>query len=1214
MKKINKFIILVSILFSASVIFININMVSSFNSNSLINTNKLNLSHSQNYDSISSDDCSECTSNPSGDCSECTSIPSGDWSECTSNSSNGGLNCTHGCFTIVPVSADYISFKKSSNPLFNDLFNFANELGFTQCIAKYLVYKKNTSEFIGFMGLRVNESFNDKIALFSFENSSLDTVLVQFSISSENITTFSVFDRSSGIEISDRTVISSYGAFESLENIDWETILLIDDLVGFLNYRFDTVKQEFEGMEITNSISLNEDEFIASLRDPDIYAYALELGYNSFVMANRTIFQNEEDVIVGILQDVNEQKLALLDTINKSCLMNYTCENTNCTMTLFTRDKGAILDITNLLIIEEWGSEFHSCSPDRCFWPCLLDWLGSPGGVICVGVCGLICSGSRAACVACLSVCAAWALVACTVECNEDPCSHGHVCRPGTRRYIGCSGTARIYQLCRSDGTGWQTTTHYDYCPSHYYCRATAYSYQCVPYPYPQVAAHLTTGLPLYDFMTVCFSSDGSIDYDGYITEYYWTFGDGSYSYARYPCHQFCSGYYNVRLRVTDNDGNHRSTTLQIRVYDDDNSPPVITIDPFGDATDSSPGYWDVQVSDPQSGLAEIVISVDGIYRGSSSGHYSIPISLGPHVISVYAKNNDNDKEGCDDDQEYDTKTNTVIIRDDDITAPELMVRHTGNLFDGDPGFLEFSITEVDPGSHATGTLTIQGPYNFFWTQNYGECVETLNLKNIGICELGEYNVTLYAENNDEDRGEVDEESDSTSVLFSLIDDDTGPPIITISLGEDYDWDETGTLVNFTFTVDAYDDSGFSSIYINMGDYTANFLGYHEALLPEGIYDLTVTIWDNDDDRFYELDMLSSTETIKGIILDLTPPETVILIEPCYVDSLGNFYVTHLTNFWFDATDNVAGVDYTEYRIVDLTEWLPAGLFTLEGCPDGIYTIEFYSVDNVGNREDTKSIDVILVSLDVESYITRGQSEIINNFEVIFRKCKQDGVEGYKLVATNPGQIFYNIEITNDWPITIDTLLIEPTLPTDFVMKGANPIHVFLDGTEITNLCEIEGSIITVYNLAPDSIVKVIIHVDYGLKGEFYPTLDEFWIKSYIFYTEIHGNGGLPSQIGGSLIGTYSSSFDFIAYEKKAAAIIGFVKDANGIPLANVIVELKLPDGKILTTETNSEGLYYFIDLKADQHEIRFIRNGIPSAWLILHTMKDAVLWMDMIF
>ncbi|GAF95080.1 unnamed protein product, partial [marine sediment metagenome] len=257
MKKKNKYLIYFSLIFSA---FLVSSLLPSFDftSNSIVIGDEINISDYQSDDSGSNDDFSESTSNPSMEFPKSSPTPS-EFSECYSNSSDGYANCTLGCFTIVPVDGDYISFKKSSNSLFNDLFNFANDSGFTQCIAKYLVYKKNTSEFIGFMGLRVNEDFTDKIALISFENRSLDTVLVQFSISSENITTFTAFDRSSGIEMSDRTVISSYGAFESLDDIDLEDILLIDDLVGFLHFRFITVKREFDGLEMISNVSLNED-------------------------------------------------------------------------------------------------------------------------------------------------------------------------------------------------------------------------------------------------------------------------------------------------------------------------------------------------------------------------------------------------------------------------------------------------------------------------------------------------------------------------------------------------------------------------------------------------------------------------------------------------------------------------------------------------------------------------------------------------------------------------------------------------------------------------------------------------------------------------------------------------------------------------------------------------------------------------------------------
>ena len=78
---------------------------------------------------------------------------------------------------------------------------------------------------------------------------------------------------------------------------------------------------------------------------------------------------------------------------------------------------------------------------------------------------------------------------------------------------------------------------------------------------------------------------------------------------------------------------------------------------------------------------------------------------------------------------------------------------------------------------------------------------------------------------------------------------------------------------------------------------------------------------------------------------------------------------------------------------------------------EGIYIIEFYSVDNNGNIEDIKIETVILVNLNVEAYITRGEADVLPYFDVIFSKYK-DG--GYKLVATNPGQFFYTIEITNE--------------------------------------------------------------------------------------------------------------------------------------------------------------------------------------------------------
>jgi hypothetical protein len=80
--------------------------------------------------------------------------------------------------------------------------------------------------------------------------------------------------------------------------------------------------------------------------------------------------------------------------------------------------------------------------------------------------------------------------------------------------------------------------------------------------------------------------------------------------------------------------------------------------------------------------------------------------------------------------------------------------------------------------------------------------------------------------------------------------------------------------------------------------------------------------------------------------------------------------------------------------------------------------------------------------IQVDSYLTDSDFDPITYFDVIFSKGKSGG---YRIVATNPGQFYYNIEVTNNWTAAIYSLTIEVNIPTDFVLKGAVPIHVYLD-------------------------------------------------------------------------------------------------------------------------------------------------------------------------
>ncbi|MFM2587803.1 collagenase [Vibrio sp. TBV020] len=66
---------------------------------------------------------------------------------------------------------------------------------------------------------------------------------------------------------------------------------------------------------------------------------------------------------------------------------------------------------------------------------------------------------------------------------------------------------------------------------------------------------------------SISFSSAGSQDQDGQITQYLWDFGDGTTNTSPNPTHQFTSaGNYTVRLTVTDNEGYANTATAVITI------------------------------------------------------------------------------------------------------------------------------------------------------------------------------------------------------------------------------------------------------------------------------------------------------------------------------------------------------------------------------------------------------------------------------------------------------------------------------------------------------------------------------------------------------------------------------------------------------------------------------------------------------------------------
>lgn len=790
------------------------------------------------------------------------------------DSSSGNGNCSVGfcnsCFSIVPVSCDYISYKQSTDPLFYDLLNFSIELGFTNCIGKWLVYTKENRTLLGFMGLRTDIDYTNSISLISFENSSLNTILMNFTFPEEtNSTIITLFNRESGIKLCDDSILTSWGTFESEENLDWELFKYCQHLAKFLNFRFLEYRLYLEGFAIIDKISLDEAELIENLRDPDLYNYLVELGYDNFILANKTTFRNNISIIFGAFLNSENQSIFLIDSVNNSFIMNFTfTEETNSTiMTIFNRNIGAVFNLSSFEILETWGSVFQSCDYWRCYWGCIMDWLYGPWGVVCLLAIGIICDiclatvlspepFSKAACVACgvaLAVCLAVPFITCSIDCTIDPCSHGHVCYPDTVINKHCTDFSDgyyhtlVWTQCNDIGMEW--VVHYDYCSTrHQVCDPN--SLTCVTDPRPVASAISLSGTSVLESDIVFFSSTGSYDEDGIIVSYNWNFGDGTSSTDPNPSHVYSRyGTYTVTLVVTDNDDNTGTASLTMTVSDDDITPPVINYIYTGDGTDGNSGEIIVTASD-DSGL-----SVD------PSGTYPVPNSLGTHSFTFIAIDNDNDNP---DDTLSSTLTIEINIQDDDTTAPFILISYSGgDGMDGNPGYFSWEITDMDNGiggDHDTGFSEIEIRVDYISTEGLPDEEFILPSTETGSWNLpqylGYYTITISATDNDDDRTlTIDSLTTVLSSSQEINDDDINPPEVSNLI-------ITDDIHYVSISLDAIDtQSGIGEIqilvegesiepiYQTQIENTYFFTLENQWILKNDIYDVEVRVSDADNDR-----------------------------------------------------------------------------------------------------------------------------------------------------------------------------------------------------------------------------------------------------------------------------------------------------------------------------------------------------------------------------
>ncbi|MFX1286405.1 MAG: hypothetical protein ACFFB5_22410 [Promethearchaeota archaeon] len=123
-----------------------------------------------------------------------------------------------------------------------------------------------------------------------------------------------------------------------------------------------------------------------------------------------------------------------------------------------------------------------------------------------------------------------------------------------------------------------------------------------------------------------------------------------------------------VEITAIDTNGLESSATSNILVIDDDTTPPVISVNYYGEGHEDDPGVWSVNIVDLGDGLDEVLILVDGNeeineqnLNGISTKSYdvTVPGDIGTHTIEIIVKDNDKDWDG---DQLANTKSGSVEI------------------------------------------------------------------------------------------------------------------------------------------------------------------------------------------------------------------------------------------------------------------------------------------------------------------------------------------------------------------------------------------------------------------------------------------------------------------------------------------------------------------------------------------------------------------------
>lgn len=335
---------------------------------------------------------------------------------------------------------------------------------------------------------------------------------------------------------------------------------------------------------------------------------------------------------------------------------------------------------------------------------------------------------------------------------------------------------------------------------------------------------------------------------------------------------------------------------------------------------------------------------------------------------------------------------------------------------------------------------------------------------------------------------------------------------------------------------------------------------------------------------------------------DQYPPESTLIIGDAMIEPSTTLYTFNNAVFTLSAFDATSGVAITFYSIND-GDWIEySGPFQL--LNEEKLTISYYSIDYYGNVEEMKSNSINLgspaLSLDIKAGLTDGSYNGVDSFDIILHE-EQSGL--YRIVATNPGQFQLTIEFINGWTVPLEWVIIEGLLPGDFVLKGANPYRVLLNGHDITADVGISSLAIELPNIPSGGVVEITYDFEYALKGSSGHSPDDFQLKDYVIGVDFRCqsmNVLVPNVPPKHLIG----------HDKNIASIVGLLSYHDGVPLVGIPVYLMDAYYNIIAeTITDENGIYFFVDLEPAIYPINVTTHGIDWTSEVDLT-KDNLYWL----